>query len=125
MFFPFSSRTPIDTWTEHDLTNFFQQHVQTLQDRCDRRSRGQWLFNLESLIQAVMRRWLDMATQLPDGTWVGRDPVGLELWPYAGTPLSASIGHKKHGLPMTTGYLDRHFYPQDQTQFDPDQCNIE
>ena len=30
---------------------------------------------------------------------MGRDPVGLELWPYTGTPLTASIGHKIYGLP--------------------------
>ena len=77
-------------------------------------------------MQVTLRNYLEMAHKLDDGTWVVRDAVGNEFWPFVNTPLSASIGHRRHGQPLTTGYPQGIEYPQvqDQIDFEASQCNI-
>ena len=70
------------------------------------------------------RNFLDQAQQLSDGTWVSRDEIGFEGWPYTNTPLTMSIGHKKHGRPLTTGYPEGVSFPTNQKNYDETKNNF-
>ena len=124
VFFPFSQRTPIQDWTDEDVDRFFGSHLRTLWGWCDRVAAHRGLFNKETLIQVTFRNFLDQAQQLSDGTWVSRDEIGFEGWPYTNTPLTMSIGHKKHGRPLTTGYPEGVSYPTDQKTYDETKNNF-
>lgn len=120
----FSERARVERWTEVDNEGFFRSRLQTMTTQCNRRWLHLTTHNIDILMQVSLRNFLDQAKQLDDGTWVVRDQVGFEFWPYCGTPCTPSLGHRRHGEAMHSGYPDGVEYPEDQTSFDPDKCNI-